>query len=300
MEWRNIQKGKEEILPLFAENTSLIVFDTETTGLGKNDKIIEFSAVKYQIFRNGLKEIDKMDIYINPEQPLKEKIVEITGITDKILEKANPEWIEASNIFSFLEKADLWASYNSNFDIKMLDHMSERTCLSYNKKPTVDILRMARDLIPKSQVENHNLSSIVTYLFPEKHFQYHTSIDDTRAAALIMSRLIGMYKNYCGEDEKRQCRVNWASYSINPNQMSQVRIKLDLSEGEYGDIFWDVVKKTWSCKKTKRAKNLFSSIDMQNIENQIIKRYGYKYSANDMEKLAENWGKYKKVDLGRN
>ena len=73
-----------------------------------------------------------------------------------------------------------------------------------------------------------------------------------------------------------------------------MRIKLDLSEGSYGDIYWDVIGKAWSCKSTRMAKELFSATDMKNIEEQILRRYGWRYSASDMESLAVNWGREKR------
>ena len=62
-----------------------VVVDLETTGLDpKTDKIIEIGALK---IRNG--EItDSFSRLVNPGRKLEERIVEITGITDKELENA--------------------------------------------------------------------------------------------------------------------------------------------------------------------------------------------------------------------
>lgn len=294
MEWRNIQKGREDFFSIFNGAKSIIVFDTETTGLGSDAKIIEFAAVRYEICPSGLKETAKIDLFLNPEESLYEKIVELTGITDKILEKANSEVVEAPYIYTFLDSADIWAAYNCSFDIRMLSQMSERTGIGFLKKPCLDVLQMARDFVKKEDVENHKLQTICKAVYPEKTFRFHQAIDDVRATALIMTKFIGNYFNY-GEietDNKRQCRLNWAYYCINPCQKSQIRIKLNLSEGQYGDIYWDVRNKLWSCKKTASAKKLFQEIDLSNLEKQVLNRYGYKFgNAHNMETLAHNWGK---------
>lgn len=294
MEWRNVQKAREDFFSIFNGAKSIIVFDTETTGLGSNAKIIEFAAVRYEICPNGLKETHKIDLFLNPEEALSEKIIELTGITDKILEKANSEIVEASNIYTFLDSADIWAAYNCSFDIRMLCQMSKRTGIDFCKKPCLDVLQMARDFVKKEDVENHKLQTICKAIYPEKVFRFHQAIDDVRATALIMAKFIGNYFSY-GQDEenkKRQCRLNWAYYCINPSQKSQIRIKLNLSEGQYGDIYWDVRNKLWSCKKTSSAKKLFQAIDLANLEKQVLSRYGYKFgNANNMETLAQNWGK---------
>ena len=70
MEWRNIQKGREDFLSIFNGAKSIIVFDTETTGLGSDAKIIEFAAVRYEICPSGLKETAKIDLFLNPQRVL--------------------------------------------------------------------------------------------------------------------------------------------------------------------------------------------------------------------------------------
>ena len=125
--FRNIKRNQEYFSKIFKPGCNIIIFDTETTGLGKNAKIIEFGAVRFLITTKGLKETGKMDLFINPEETLSERIIEITGITDDILERAKNETIEAPAIFNFLESADFWGAYNCAFDLRMLEQMSDRT-----------------------------------------------------------------------------------------------------------------------------------------------------------------------------
>ena len=121
--FRNIKRNQEYFSKIFKPGCSIIIFDTETTGLGKNAKIIEFGAVRFLITTKGLKETGKMDLFINPEETLSERIIEITGITDDILERAKNETIEAPAIFTFLESADFWGAYNCAFDLRMLEQI---------------------------------------------------------------------------------------------------------------------------------------------------------------------------------
>lgn len=299
MEWRNVASGRETFMRKFHGAKSMIVFDTETTGLGKSAKIIEFAAVRYDITETGLKETHKMDLFLNPQEPLSEKIVELTGITDKLLEDANTEEVEAPGIFSFMDSADIWAAYNCDFDLRMMDQMSERVGIPYKKRPCLDVLKMARDFIKKEDVENYKLQTVLQAMFPEKTFRFHQAIDDVRATALVMAKFIHLYQSYeePSSVNRHTCRLNFAYYCINPNQKSQVRIKLELSEGELGDIYWDVIQKIWSCKKTTKARRLFESVDIANLEKQVLSRYGWKYEAQDMETLASNWGKAKREYL---
>ena len=73
---------------------------------------------------------------------------------------------------------------------------------------------------------------------------------------------------------------------------------LCIEAGEYGDIFWDCVTNTWSCKSTAAAKRLFQSLDLKNMENQVLRRYGFRFKAEDMTSLAKAWGKEKRKSAG--
>ena len=88
MSWRNIEPNAYAVLNLLSEAESIIVLDTETTGLAKNAKIIQFSAIRYKINADfSLEQIDFFDTYINPDEKLKAKITEITGISQDMIEK---------------------------------------------------------------------------------------------------------------------------------------------------------------------------------------------------------------------
>ena len=175
--------------------------------------------------------------------------------------------------------------------------MSDRTGIHYHVRECIDILEMARDHIDKAEIENYKLQTITEYLFPnETGIQYHTAIDDVRATAKCMAHFVGLYKSWKDDSDNRiQTRLNWAAYCINPQKKSQIRIKLNLPVGEYGDIFWDVIAKSWSHKSTTSAKKLFERLDLINLEEQVLKKYAWKYHVNNMTDLAKAWGETKKI-----
>ncbi|MDE7434011.1 MAG: hypothetical protein K2M43_02700 [Mycoplasmoidaceae bacterium] len=68
-------------------SATYVVFDLETTGLyNEFEDIIEFGAVKV---KNGVVS-DSIDMFIKPSKPLPAKIVELTHITDAMLDNAKP------------------------------------------------------------------------------------------------------------------------------------------------------------------------------------------------------------------
>lgn len=294
--WRNVNRNRSRFLNMLRGAQSVLVFDTETTGLGPDAKIIQFSAVKYSIRKNGLKEELVYDQYINPGEPLPEKIVELTGITDEMLDGKPCEAEVASEIFGLLSSVDLWSAYNCGFDIFKLAKMAERTGFCFEEKPCLDVLEMARDFVTKEQSESHSLENIMAYLYPGNTVTFHSAIEDVKATSMLLAKFIGMYANYrYDRSGKRSIHLDWAVYNMNARAKSQVRIKLKLSEGDLGDIYWDVIGHFWSCKSTKQAKQLFQEADMENLEQQLMNKYAWKYQARNMEELAISWGKDKKA-----
>lgn len=290
--WRNRKENARSILPLIHKYKEVLVFDTETTGLGKTAKIIQFSAV-YYVVKSGyaLEEVKRMDMFINPGEPLSEKITEITGITDEMLKEAVTEDEAAPAIFGFLESCRLWAAYNKQFDLRMLTQMSSRTGQLFEPRTCMDVLEMARDFVDKSESGTHKLGDVLACLAPDEEFQFHSAIEDVRATARIMSGFLVKYRSVYTEmtEPKRQLKLEWAKPWQNPKMPSQRRVRLMLNEGQYGDIFWDIVGHCWGCKSTKSAKDLFRSIDLANLEKQVLNRYGWKFGAADMASLSSAW-----------
>ena len=157
--WRNVEKTKNKVMPLFYANNSIVVFDTETTGLGSDAKIIQFSGIRFRITEDlQLEEDCTLDLYINPEEPLSDRIVEITGITDATLEHAKTESEVFDLIQYFMETADFWSAYNCSFDLRMISQMENRLGKTIAPRECIDILKLARDLIGRENVEDYKLA----------------------------------------------------------------------------------------------------------------------------------------------
>ena len=140
--------------PIPLTRANYVVLDLETTGLSSAyDKIIEFGAVKVE---HGIV-TEEFDILINPERPLPRKIVEITGINDKMLEK-QPTIKEAlPRIVSFIGDAIL-VTHNAEFDFSFLQEALKNCGMEQLKNPVIDTLSLSRYLFPGSRY--HSLGSL--------------------------------------------------------------------------------------------------------------------------------------------
>lgn len=95
------------------------VFDTETTGVGDNDKIIQIGAIQY---KDG-KEIPYMK-YFDPEMEIPQGAIAVHHIDKKVLEenKAKPIKEELKSFTENVLGNNLLVGYNAQFDINKLNH----------------------------------------------------------------------------------------------------------------------------------------------------------------------------------
>ena len=131
-----------------------VVLDLETTGLNcAYHRIIEFGAVRVE---NGIV-TESIDLLVNPECPLPKKIVEITNITDKMLENKPTIKEVLPKIIDFIGDAIL-VTHNADFDFSFLHHALRRNGFEELKNPVIDTLSLSRYLFPESK--SHRLGSL--------------------------------------------------------------------------------------------------------------------------------------------
>jgi len=105
---------------------SVVVFDTETTGLApSHDRIVEIAAIKYT---NG-EPVQKFHSFINPGIPIPERVIEIHGITDDMV-KDCPNIGQVIPAFDDFIGDSILSAHNLEFDLKFIfysgSHFYER------------------------------------------------------------------------------------------------------------------------------------------------------------------------------
>lgn len=94
-----------------------VVFDVETTGLSAvYDTIIELAAVK---MKEG-EIIDRFERFANPHHPLSATTIELTGITDDMVQNA-PEISEVLRDFHEWMGDSILVAHNASFDMGFLN-----------------------------------------------------------------------------------------------------------------------------------------------------------------------------------
>ena len=163
-----------------------VVFDIETTGLSPNrDMITEIGAVKIE---NGVV-IGEYNQLINPKRPIPEKIIEITGITDEMVQD-KPTIEEIIPSFKDFIEDSVLVAHNASFDTGFLREQFSRN-QEILDNPILDTLELSRSLFPK--LKSHKLNVIAKHLNVNL-INHHRAVDDARATAEIFLKSMEILK----------------------------------------------------------------------------------------------------------
>ena len=160
-----------------------VVFDVETTGLSAvYDTIIELAAVK---IKNG-EIIDRFESFANPHKPLSATIINLTSITDDMLQDA-PEVEAVLKRFHRWTEDAIFVAHNASFDMGFLNVGYKKVGLEKAANPVIDTLELGRLLYP--ELKNHRLNTLAKKLDVELT-QHHRAIYDAEATGYILLKML--------------------------------------------------------------------------------------------------------------
>lgn len=175
---------------IFKKYAAVVFFDTETTGLNAEvDQIIELAAMRIEQTEHGtLRMANHADIFVKLPEGLHipEKIVQLTGITDEILEAEGVPEAEAAAIFTDMIRNDkgpvLLSAHNAQFDLLFGREMLRRHAGDGEEMleaaDYLDTLTVYKD----RRAYPHKLANaIVAYKLQDKVKNSHRAIDDVAA-----------------------------------------------------------------------------------------------------------------------
>ncbi len=164
------------------DDAEITVFDFETTGVAaENDRIIEIGAVKC---KNG-KIIDRFSKFVNPERTIPAKIVQITNITQDMVENEPTESEIIPEFLDFIGESILVA-HNASFDVGFLNMACKRLNLDM-KNSYLDTLDFSRRIF--TDFKNHKLGTIAKELSIPLEGA-HRAVNDTECLFGVFNVLI--------------------------------------------------------------------------------------------------------------
>ena len=165
---------------------SYVIFDIETTGLSsKYNKITEIGAVK--ILNGHI--VDRFNALINPQVPIPQNIVELTGITDNMV-KDQPTVDEILPKFINFIGDNPIVAHNASFDSSfILENCSKLNIVFDNA--IVDTLALSKILLP--QLKKFRLNKITEELGIQLT-NHHRAVDDAEALAQVFIKFLSQLK----------------------------------------------------------------------------------------------------------
>lgn len=156
-----------------------VVFDLETTGFSaKNERITEIGAVRV----SGGEIKESFNTFVNPEKPIPEKIVELTGITDDMVKDAPSQEKAVRAFLDFCGENTILVAHNAQFDISFIRAACERYDIPYNHT-FIDTVPLCRTMLPG--LKNYKLDTVSKHLKLDD-FNHHRACDDAKILADIM------------------------------------------------------------------------------------------------------------------
>ena len=136
---KSVKNPKGQVL----EDATYCVLDLETTGISiTTEKITEVGIMKV---KNG-EVIDEFEMFVNPEKPIPQRVVEVTNITDEMVKDAETIDKVFPKILEFVGDSIIVA-HNASFDVGFLKHNAKQLGYEFNNT-YIDTLPLAKDLFP--------------------------------------------------------------------------------------------------------------------------------------------------------
>ncbi|OLS38382.1 PolC-type DNA polymerase III [Bacillus sp. MRMR6] len=186
---------KYETIPLSTplEHLNFVVFDTETTGfqVAASDRMIEIGAVPIK----GLEvvDFDTFQTYVNPNQPISQKITDLTSISNEIVKDA-PQAVEAMmSFFDFVESRETvcLVGHYIGFDALALKSEFKRQNLTLKNFLTIDTLDLIGYIAPSYDMRDLERYAMV---FGTRIYDRHSALGDALTTAYLFIELLRLFK----------------------------------------------------------------------------------------------------------
>jgi len=168
---------------------TFIVLELETTGASPQQGcgITEIGAIAVR----GGEVLGEFSTFVNPQVPLPDYIINLTGITDEMLVDAPlisevfPDFIE------FIDRHEdiHLVAHNAPFDIGFLKAAATSLALEWPKYEVIDTVKLARRVIDRSEILNYKLGTLSQF-FDTQALPNHRALDDVKTTVEVLHRLI--------------------------------------------------------------------------------------------------------------
>lgn len=216
---KKVIRNKGKNLLIFPKN--FVVIDIETTGLDSQfDEIIEIGALKIE---NGHL-VDTFNTLIKPVNEMDDYIIELTGITNNMLENAPTIKDVIGDFYKFIGH-NIILGHNVNFDINFLyDELIKFNAIELNND-FVDTMRIGRYLL--KNLKHHRLIDLANNYNLEVNGN-HRSLKDCEITLEVYNSML------------KEITEKYESTEKFINGCKKARSKLDINEIKTNNIDFDI------------------------------------------------------------
>lgn len=180
-----------------------ILFDTETTGAGEQDRIIQVGAMVV----HGRDDIESYDELCSTDVPISLEAMEVHNITPDVIENQPPyaQTAFAKKILELNQKENYLIAHNISFDLGMLEKEGFQ-----NNYTLIDTLRCAKHLLPQSPYHRLQYLRYALELYKSEGaeadklgitIKAHDAIGDVLIMKLLLSKLVQLtQEKFAGEN----------------------------------------------------------------------------------------------------
>ena len=172
---------------------SIIVFDTETTGLQKpsiipldqHPKIVEFAAIKLN--SETLEEEGRFEFLCNPKCEIPQEVIRVHHITNEMVKNEKTFEEKSIELEEFFKDCEMVVAHNISFDKYMIDTEYKRLGKEFNwPKKLVCTVNRTYSLLGYRL----SMSKLYDYLFHETFEGAHRAMVDIEALTKCFVKLV--------------------------------------------------------------------------------------------------------------
>lgn len=168
---------------------TFIVLDLETTGASpaQGCGITEIGAIAVR----GGEVLGEFSTFVNPQVPLPDYIINLTGITDEMLVDAPLIDEVFPDFIKFIDRHEdiHLVAHNAPFDIGFIKAAATSLSLEWPKYEVIDTVKLARRVIDRSEIMNYKLGTLSQF-FDTQALPNHRALDDVKTTVEVLHRLI--------------------------------------------------------------------------------------------------------------
>ena len=262
---RPYKEEVDKVMDLLVKGWQIIFYDVETTGLkSKTSKILSLSAIKYKYEDSLFKEVDRLNVFINPCLPIPEEASKVNGITNEKVKDEMDEWDTHEKIIRpFFGDNPILAGYNIlKFDDLFMQLLWLRSCgVELKPEAELDVLRMVQE---KMNLKSSTLENAAKELGADFGLSFHTSIDDVIATERVAELLLPMYY-----DADEPAKFRFKVYGVYYQYYSHKNERIYVHTYPKSSTYYDVYAKSWHS-------DCLEGFNLKDLQTDVLRFMGVK------------------------